>query len=509
SLFPDHEILRIIQCISGTVQMKMEFEPTIFYGSKSATLVDNKNLGIKFTWKENSFILQSTLSPRQLNVHSNNATAYFILQQGESVIFSFSCSSQSPAVIPELKVTACDRFLQSIDYWKDWISRCSYKGIYKEHVRRSALTLKLLAHAPSGSIIAAPTTSLPEAPGSERNWDYRYCWLRDASFTVRVLVKLGYEEEAHAYMNWILHATKLTQPELRVLYSVYGQAKLKEKKIDWLEGFQNSKPVRIGNGADDQFQLDVYGEVLDAFYSYSKLIREFDNESCKFMLGLGEIICKKWDQPDNGIWEARSSVVHHTHSKVMAWVGLDRLIKLCKKYKWKKAPVEKFDRIKKEIEDQIESSGFNSELNSYTRIFNESSVDASSLVFSLVDYCDANSAKMISTVQCIFKKLSKNRFIYRYRNEEDGLKGQEGSFGICNFWMIENLAKQGKTEDAIVLFKNMLKCSSDTGLFSEELNPESYELFGNYPQGFTHIGLINAAFSINESLKKQPTHDRW
>lgn len=502
SLFPDHEVLRVVQCTAGTVQLKMDFEPTIFYGEKKARLINNKNLGIKFTWRENSFILQSTLDSEQIHVDSTKAAAYFILEKGESVIFSLSCSSQSPAVIPDLKITACDRFIQTLDYWRNWINRCSYQGIYKEQVRRGALTLKLLAHAPSGAIIAAPTTSLPEAPGSGRNWDYRYCWLRDASFTVRVLVKLGYEEEVHAYMNWILHATKLTQPELQVLYSVYGQAKLKEKKINWMEGFRNSKPVRIGNGAHDQFQLDVYGEVLDAFYSYSKLIKKFDNESRKFMLGLGEIICKKWNEPDNGIWEVRSSPAHHTHSKVMAWVGLDRLTKLCKEYKWKKAPVEKFEEVKNAIRNKIESFGFNSELNSYTQVFSEDSLDASSLVFSLVDYCSADSKKMISTVRCILDKLAKNGFIYRYQNKDDGLAGREGAFGICNFWMVENLAKQGNTEDAIILFDKMLKCASDTGLFSEELDPESFELLGNYPQGFTHIGLINAAFSIDEALKK-------
>ena len=505
SLFPDHEILRIVQCTSGVVRLKMEFEPTIFYGSKSAGLTDNKKLGIKFTFKENTFILQSTLNSGQINFDKNKASASFIVEKGESVIFSLSCSSQSPAIIPELKTTAVNRFIHTVDYWKNWISDCTYEGIYKEQVRRSVLTLKLLAHAPSGAIIAAPTTSLPEVSGGERNWDYRYCWLRDASFTVRVLIKLGFEEETHAYMNWILHATKLTQPELQVLYSVYGEAKLTEKKIDWLEGFQNSRPVRVGNGAHNQFQLDVYGEVLDAFYSYSKLITEFDNESRKFMLGLGEIICKKWNQPDNGIWEVRSSPAHHTHSKVMAWVGLDRLIKLCKRYGWKKIPVEKYGQVKHEIRRQIENLGFNPELNSYTRAFNEKSLDASSLVFSLVDYCSADSANIISTVQCIFKHLSKNGLIYRYQNEDDGLEGQEGAFGICNFWMAENLAKHGKTEDAITIFEKMLNCASDTGLFSEEFDPESYELLGNYPQGFTHIGLINAALSINEALKKEDT----
>jgi pentatricopeptide repeat protein len=503
SLFPDHEILRIVQCTSGTIHLKMAFEPRIYYGRNPAKLINNKKLGVKFTWKENSFTLLSTLDPEQINVVNNRANASFTLEKGESVIFSLSCSTQSPAIVPELKLTAYDRFMQTVDYWTNWIGQCSYQGVYKHEVRRSALTLKLLAHAPSGAIIAAPTTSLPEAPGSERNWDYRYCWLRDASFTVRVLIKLGFVEEAHAYMNWILHSTKLTQPELQVLYSVYGETKLKEKEIGWLGGFKHSKPVRIGNGAHDQFQLDVYGEVLDAFYSYSKLIPEFDNESRKFMLGLGEIICKKWNEKDDGIWEVRSSSAHHTHSKVMAWVGLDRLVRLCGKYKWMKVPVERFEKVKKEIEDQVENRGFDKELNSYTLVFDEGTPDASSLVFSLVGYCPVNSEKMVATVACIMERLSKNGFIYRYQIKDDGLKGQEGAFGICNFWLIENLAKQGRIDDAVMLFEKMLECSGETGLFSEELDPESFEMLGNYPQGFTHIGLINAAFSINEAIKER------
>jgi GH15 family glucan-1,4-alpha-glucosidase len=326
--------------------------------------------------------------------------------------------------------------------------------------------------------------------------------LRDASFTVRALIKLGFKEEAHAYMNWILHATQLTQPELQVLYSVYGETKLKEQEIHWLEGYENSKPIRIGNGAHNQFQLDVYGEVLDAFFSYSKLVAEFDRRSRKFMLGLAEVICKQWNQPDNGIWEVRSLPAHHTHSKVMAWVGLDRVIKLCKKYKWKNVPIEKYEQIKKEIGHQIEMFGYSAELNSYTREFKGNNLDASSLVFSLVGYCPAASPKMLSTVQHISQQLSENKLLYRYRSG-DGVAGGEGAFGICNFWLAENLAKAGDIERATAVVETMQKGVSPTGLFSEEIDPVTYELLGNYPQGFTHIGLINAALSINEALQKQ------
>jgi GH15 family glucan-1,4-alpha-glucosidase len=242
--------------------------------------------------------------------------------------------------------------------------------------------------------------------------------------------------------------------------------------------------------------------VLDAFFSYSKLVAEFDRRSRKFMLGLAEVICKQWNQPDNGIWEVRSLPAHHTHSKVMAWVGLDRVIKLCKKYKWKNVPIEKYEQIKKEIGHQIEMFGYSAELNSYTREFKGNNLDASSLVFSLVGYCPAASPKMLSTVQHISQQLSENKLLYRYRSG-DGVAGGEGAFGICNFWLAENLAKAGDIERATAVVETMQKGVSPTGLFSEEIDPVTYELLGNYPQGFTHIGLINAALSINEALQKQ------
>lgn len=505
ALFPDHEMLRIVEGISGNVRMTLDYAPKLYYGKITAALKDNKKLGVKFSWKEDTFIFTSTLNEGQIEVdlRASNVTGEFDIQKGERIIFSLSYSSQSPAVIPELHTTAIQRMNDTIAYWKDWIGKCKYSGAYQEHVKRSALTLKLLAHAPSGSIIAAPTTSLPEKIGGERNWDYRYCWLRDASFTIRVLLQLGFEDEAHAYMNWILHATRLTQPKLQVVYSVYGHSNLEEKILGWLNGYKNSKPVRIGNKASVQFQLDVYGEVLDALYSYARVVKEFDRASRRFIIGLGKEICKAWHRPDNGIWEIRSQDVHHTHSKAMAWVGLDRLIKLCTRYEWNKAPLKKFNDTRQAIRNEIEAFGYNDLLNSYTMEFKGRNLDASLLTLSLVGYCDYTSPRMMATVKMIRERLSTKNLLYRYRDVDDGLQGDEGSFAICNFWLAENLVQSGSLEEGIKVFEETLKHASPCGLLSEQIDPGSHELLGNYPQGFTHIGLINAAISIDEVLKKQ------
>jgi GH15 family glucan-1,4-alpha-glucosidase len=501
--FPDHEILRIAQGVSGSVKFKFEYLPRTFYGRYAAKLSDHKKLGVHFTYKENICIFQTSLATTTLSDDREKVVGEFLLNKGEQVIFSLSCSTQYPAIIPEIKITAVQRLNGTINFWQKWISKCQYKGQYKEWVLRSALTLKLLTHAPSGAIIAAPTTSLPEAPGGIRNWDYRYCWLRDASFTVKVLIRLGYYEEVHAYMSWILHATRLTRPRLQVVYSVFGNAKLNEKNCDWLRGYKDSRPVRIGNDAHNQFQLDIYGEVLNAAYTYSDIIEGFDKGTKSFIIGLGKTICKLWPEPDDGIWEIRSSAKQHTHSKVMSWIGLDRLIRLCEKYNWEDAPKEQFKKTMELIQRSIEDFGFKKELNSYVKDYDSNDVDAALLTFSLTGYCDAASPEMIGTVQQVKHHLTEFDFVYRYRKIDDGLPGREGAFIAANFWLIENLAKMGKTAQAIDHFNRIIDAVPAHCLLSEEIDPVSKEWLGNYPQGFSHIGLINAALTISETLEKQ------
>src|ERR1051326_5454792 len=497
-LWPDHEILRIVEGISGDVTVRMRYAPMPDYGKRTVALQARGRLGVACSCDEKFLLLQSSLPVSQIRCVDNSSAAVteFNVKVGERLQFSLVYADDSPAVISPLGEPAIERLNETTRYWKQWISRCKYSGAYSDQIRRSALALKLLIFAPSGAIVAAPTTSLPEWIGGIRNWDYRYCWLRDASFTVRALVALGFDDEVEAFVSWMLYTTRLTRPKLQVLYSVYGESSLKEKVLGWLSGHKNSKPVRVGNAAENQLQLDVYGEVMDGIYHFSPYIGQFDRETRDFILGLGEAVCALWDEPDDGIWEVRSGRVHHTHSKVMAWVTLDRLIRLSRKYSWR-APFGKLDMLKERLREQIETYGFNPKLAAYTRTFGGSELDASVLVMPLVGYCGALSPRMQSTCRAIQERLSENGLIYRYLDVDDGLEGREGSFGICNFWLAEVLAKAGRIEDATHYFEQILKRANAVGLWSEEIDPATGEYLGNYPQAFTHIGLINAALALS------------
>jgi GH15 family glucan-1,4-alpha-glucosidase len=504
-LSPHHELIRIIEGLEGEMKFRLHFEPRMYYGQKKAPLKIKKNGLIKCDLGDASLYLVNSLPIPNLEHTENTERSYisaeFTVKAGERFAFSFVYSDIAPDVIPCVS-EASFRLENSIRFWRNWISRCNYHGPYADHVKRSAFTLKLLAFAPSGAIVAAPSTSLPESIHGSRNWDYRYCWLRDAAFTVRSFVAIGFEEEAKAYVNWLLHSTNLTQPRLQVLYNLFGEAKVPEKVLPWLKGFADSRPVRIGNGADTQFQLDVYGEVLNAIYYYAPATKYFDRETKKFIIGMGDIVLKLWQIPDEGIWEVRSLALHHTHSKVMAWVALDRVMKLAKLYDWK-IDFQKYQKGADEIRTKIEKEGFDPELGAYTHAFGSNSLDASVLVMPLVDYCPADSPRMESTCKVIQDKLSVRGLVYRYRSLNDGLEGEEGTFSLCNFWMVQNLAQAGRLSEAKAWFENLLSRQNHLGLWSEEIEPYTGEFLGNYPQAFSHTGLINAALTLSEQMEKR------
>lgn len=497
-LWPDQEIIRVLKPISGELEFRLVFAPRPQYASRRVHLQQRDRFGIICCYGQRMVLLRSEV-PLELRetAAGSEAFATFRVRAGQQVIFSLTYGEEAPAVIPMLGNSALQRLDLTIDYWKGWLRQCRYEGLYRDHVRRSALTLKLLTFAPSGAIVAAATTSLPEALGGVRNWDYRYCWLRDAGITTRSMLALGFIEEATAYMNWTLHATHLTRPRLQVLYTVYGKPPVKERHIDSLSGYAASKPVRVGNAAHDQFQLDVYGEALDGLFQLAPFLGRIDSETRRFVLEKAGVVCSLWNEPDEGIWEGRSGRSHHTHSKALAWVALDRATRLAERFGWE-APFGQFRFVADQLRDSIETHGYSDELGSYTRTLGSQELDASLLALPLMGYCAASSPRMRSTRRAICEKLSRNGFIYRYALDraEDGLPRGEGSFGICNFWLAENLALDGQVDEARRWFETILKRSNELGLWSEEIDPDTGEFLGNYPQAFTHVGLINSARAI-------------
>jgi GH15 family glucan-1,4-alpha-glucosidase len=429
------------------------------------------------------------------------------IDAGDRRFLSLAFDTEAPAVIPPLGAAARERLDRSIRWWQDWAAQCRYEGPYREAVVRSALTLKLQTFAPSGAIIAAPTTSLPEQLGGDRNWDYRYCWLRDASFTVRALFDLGYRDEGEAFVSWLLHATRLTWPELQVLYDVYGEARIPERELDHLSGYDGARPVRVGNDAFGQLQLDVYGEVVDAAARFVAAGGCLDRDARRMLCGLGQTVCRRWQEPDEGIWEGRSGRFHHTHSKALCWVALDRLIALHERHGLD-LPVDRFRAAREAIREAIETHGFNTRLGSYTRLFDGDDLDASLLTLPLYGYIDAEHPRMRSTCARIHERLGHDSLVYRYdRSTEDGLPPGEGAFGICGFWAVECRARGGDLRGATRDFEQLLQYGNDVGLFAEEIDPQNGRALGNFPQAFTHIGLINAALTLEECRSEPRTFD--
>lgn len=479
--------------------MVMTFSPKPEYGQTRVRISDAKKFGLRCDLGKAVVFLNHSLKVHDVTISDDKkeAQARFKISKGERVIFSLLYSEESPSVVPPLGIFAMERLNRTVEYWRKWISGCNYTGEYLADVKRSALALKLLVFSPSGAILAAPTTSLPEELNGIRNWDYRYCWLRDTSLTVRALVDLGFYDEAKSFIGWVLHSTSLTRPRLQVLYTVYGEANIPEKVLSWFSGYRNSSPVRIGNAADKQFQLDVYGEVMHAIYIMLPHFKDVDSDTITFITDIGRAVCELWKLPDEGIWEVRSSKVHHTHSKAMAWIALNRLIQIIETYKWD-VPLDEFRKAEKEIKESIEERGYNKEFKSYTTTYDGQDVDASLLMLPLMDYDKSSSQKLLNTIMKIKRDLTRNGLVYRYKFRDDGLTGGEGTFGACSFWLVDALAKFGLKDEATTLFRDLLKRRNSVGLWAEEISPDDNRYLGNYPQTFTHTALIGAALSLKQ-----------
>ncbi|MCC6935011.1 MAG: glycoside hydrolase family 15 protein [Thermomicrobiales bacterium] len=499
----EHEILREIEGLAGEVEVEVTYAPRPDFGRKALRLAARKNFGI---WCEagGALYLQSDIA-LVISRDGRSATGRASVSPGQRLYLSLGFASNGPAVIPPLGDSAQERIEQTAAWWQTWAGCCWYEGPYRDAVVRSAITLKLLAFAPSGAIIAAPTTSLPEQIGGDKNWDYRYCWLRDAAFTVRALYELGYSEEAEAFVNWTLHATRLSWPDPRILYDVYGRQPWAEAELPDLEGYAGSSPVRTGNGAENQFQLDVYGEMIDVAWQLLKRGGRLDRETATMLRGLGETVCRRWREPDNGIWEPRGPRQHHTHSKVLAWVALDRLLAIQQTHGLD-IPTAQFAAERSAIRAEIEQHGFDMALGAYVGAFGGDDLDASVLTMPLYGYTDGDALRMRTTWDAVIRRLGDGALVYRYL--PPGGQPDEGTFVICAFWAVECQVRMGDLAGATARFERLLGYANDVGLLAEEIDPRNGAALGNFPQGFSHIGLINAALALRPPAQDDATLPR-
>jgi GH15 family glucan-1,4-alpha-glucosidase len=393
-----------------------------------------------------------------------------------------------------------ERLEGTIAWWRAWSTQCQYEGPYGAHVRRSALTLKLLTYSLSGAVVAAATTSLPEGDTGDRNWDYRYCWLRDTSLVLQSFLDLGFIRESAAFLDWLLHATRLTWPDLQVLYDVFGEANLPEREIARLDGYKGLGPVRVGNGAHEQAQHDIYGDVILTAFSFVERGGILGIDERKLLAGFGRAVRKRWREPDHGIWEIRLPPRHNTYSKLMCWVALDRLLKLDEHMGlYVDAAALRAERAA--VRDDIERNGFSTQVNSYVGFYGGDAADASLLLLARYGFIPAGDPRMVGTCQHIERTLGVDGLLYRYPpgRAYDGVGGTENLFGICSFWLIDYLARLGETDKAVALFEKMLGYANDVGLYAEELDALTKEPLGNFPQAFTHVGLITAALALAQA----------
>jgi GH15 family glucan-1,4-alpha-glucosidase len=503
-MIPDREILRVVECTRGVVPLDAMFCPAPKYGTAKARWRNQGELGIHVQFVGGALWLRSDLEWQIQDDHANCRT---LLHAGQRRYCSLVMMEHGPAVLSPLGESSDAALEQTIAWWTKWSELCEYGGPFRDEVVRSALALKLLNFAPSGAIIAAPSTSLPERVAGSLNWDYRYCWLRDASMTVSALFGLGYHDEAEAFIDWLLHSTNLTQPRLLVMYSVYGKPAKQEKELGYWRGYRNSRPVRVGNGARNQLQLDVYGEVISAAAQLDEYNKSIDRSSAKVLLGIGKYVREHWMTPDKGIWEPRVTDQHHTHSKLMCWVAMNKLLQLHDAGLLKNIDPHVMKQIRDEIRTAIMEKAWNEERQTYTAVFGGEDVDASLLLLAKFEFEQADSERMRLTYKRITEELGTGSgLLFRYR---DKLSPGEGAFGICSFWLAEYLALGGGSlQEAEAEFRRLLTYSNDLGLYSEEIDPETGAALGNFPQGFTHVGLINAALTLAERRAKEIDRER-
>jgi GH15 family glucan-1,4-alpha-glucosidase len=507
-----HYLYRRIRCVRGTVRISVACRPAFDYGRQThETMIEADSAIFK---SDNLVLALSTAVPLR-DDGEGGVCAEFVLTEGKSQVFILrDCADGLPC--PPSEKEAEQLLHDTVKFWHDWLSACTYHGRWREQVQRSALALKLLTFAPTGAIIAAPTTSLPEVIGGARNWDYRYTWIRDAAFTVYAFLRIGFRDEASAFMGWIEdHASKHVRPKApgAVVFTIAGDNELPEQTLDHWEGYRGSGPVRIGNEAVSQFQGDIYGELMDAFYLSNKYVSPTSYDVWVKIRHRLEWICENWQRPDAGIWEMRNRQEHFVYSKVMNWVALDRGIRLADK---RALPADraKWMRERDRIYEEVMTRGWNEKRHAFTQYYGSEDLDASLLIMPLVFFMAPNDPRMLSTIRAILENprdggLVSDSLVYRYPPQPriDGLPGKEGTFNMCSFWLVEALTRAGlsipeKLDQARLLFERVLGYANHLGLYSEQTGPQG-EALGNFPQAFTHLALISAAFNLDRMLGSQ------
>jgi GH15 family glucan-1,4-alpha-glucosidase len=488
---PMRELVRKVEALAGAVPLRWRFEPRLDYAKAEARL--ERRAGRWFAAAGAEAVVLGVCGVDDGTVRGDAVEGELRLAQGESALLSLAGASREPAVIPG-RDDSERRLERTVRFWPAWAGKIQYDGPWGDAVTRSALMLKLLTFAPSGAIVAAPTTSLPEWIGEGRNWDYRYTWLRDASWTLDAMLRLGFHDEAHAFFWWLMHASRLTQPRLQILYRIDGSIHTDEHELDHFEGYRGSAPVRTGNGARDQVQLDLYGAVLEAIWLYAQEVGRLDGDTGKEVARIADYVAEHWRDTDNGIWEVRDKRTHYIQSKALCWVALDRACMLASegfipngKKRWGAAADE--------VKAFADHEGWDAGLKSYVRAPDMRELDASLLTLALLGFHDPAGERIRGTIAAIERELREGPYVYRYRGT-DGLGGEEGAFLTCSFWLVDAYARAGRLDDAHALMEELLGLANDVGLYSEEIDPHTAEFLGNFPQGLTHLALVNAAVSI-------------
>jgi GH15 family glucan-1,4-alpha-glucosidase len=484
------EVVRLVEGVRGKVTMEMNLTIRFGYG-QIVPWVRRVDGTLSAIAGPDGL---SLWTPTECHGQDLSTVAEFTVSEGQRIPFSLTWFPANEE--PPRPVDAAFAIQDTELWWADWSSQCTYEGDYREAVVRSLITLKALTYEPTGGIVAAATTSLPETLGGSRNWDYRFCWLRDATLTLESLMRGGYYQEAMDWRNWLLRAIAGDPSQMQIMYGAGGERRLDEWEIDWLPGYENSSPVRIGNAAAGQFQLDVYGEVMSALYESSQTGESTEGPAWEFQLSLMQFLESGWREPDDGIWEVRGPRRHFTHSKVMAWVAIDRAIKSAEEFNLE-GPVERWKEVRTEIHDQVCTEGFNADKGSFTQYYGSDQLDASLLMIPLVGFLPAHDPRVRGTIEAVERELVDGGFVLRYRTADtgdvDGLSGREGAFLACSFWLADCLSMLGRDHDARQMLDRLLALRNDLGLLSEEYDAVAGRLVGNFPQAFSHVSLVNSA----------------